>query len=125
MKSKTMLELVKEGARRATDYTVEMSKVAGTRLVEFEQLTPLLAKRFNINRNIHKQYEELGEITYELLKLKGSQNLGDNADVKELSSEIRALENNVLHVEKQIEELKMKYQGKIDGLKNNKGTSKN
>ena len=120
MKSKTMLELVKEGARRATDYTVEMSKVAGTRLVEFEQLTPLLAKRFNINRNIHKQYEELGEITYELLKLKGSQNLGDNADVRELSSDIRALENDVLHVEKQIEELKMKYQSKVDGLKNSK-----
>ena len=120
MKSKTMLELVKEGARRATDYTVEMSKVAGTRFVEFEQLTPLLAKRFNINRNIHKQYEELGEITYELLKLKGSQNLGDNADVRELSSDIRALENDVLHVEKQIEELKMKYQSKVDGLKNNK-----
>ena len=120
MKSKTMLELVKEGARRATDYTVEMSKVAGTRLVEFEQITPLLAKRFNISRNIHKQYEELGEMTYELLKLKGPHSLNDNADVRELTGEIRTLENDMLHIERQIEELKAKYQGKINSLKDSK-----
>jgi len=124
MKSKTMLEIVKDGARRATDYTVEMSKVAGTRLVELEQLTPLLAKRFNVNRNIHKQYEELGEMTYELLKLKGAQDFSANADVRELTNDIRALENDALHLEKQIEEMKMKYQRKVDGLKDGNNNNK-
>ncbi len=119
-----MLEIVKDGARRATDYTVEMSKVAGTRLVELEQLTPLLAKRFNVNRNIHKQYEELGEMTYELLKLKGAQDFSANADVRELTNDIRALENDALHLEKQIEEMKMKYQRKVDGLKDGNNNNK-
>jgi len=125
MDSKKMWDNVKEGAKTAADYTVEMSKIAGTRIVELEKITPLLAKRFNLTRNIHKQYEQLGEVAYELLKIKNPHsNVDGNPDIQEMTNEIKALEKDILQVEKQIETLKADYDKKVSNLKNDSKSGK-
>ena len=115
MKTKNLIDTFKEGARKAGAYTREMSKIAGTRVVELKELSPLLSKRFNINRNIHKQYEELGEVTYELLKLKGS--INGSPEVKEVMSDLKDLEAQLHQIENKIEALKASYDKKVAALK--------
>ncbi|MBI2609238.1 MAG: hypothetical protein HYW47_06525 [Deltaproteobacteria bacterium] len=124
MNKKNFWDNAKSTAKKAGSFATELSKIAGTRVVEFEQLTPLLAKRFNVNRNMHKQYEQLGEMTYELSKMKSSANIGENSDVKDIMSEIRALESNLSHIESEIERVKSEYNRKVVNLKNNNSSSK-
>ena len=120
MNKKNLWDNAKVTAKKAGSFAVELSKIAGTRVVEFEQLTPLLAKRFNVNRNMHKQYEQLGEMAYELSKMQSSVNIGNNPDIRDIMSEIRALESDLSSIESNIEKVKTEYNKKVVNLKQNK-----
>ncbi len=115
MKTKTLMDTFKEGAKKAGDYTREISKITGARVVELKDLTPLLTKRFNLNRNIHKQYEQLGEVAYELFKLKG--NINGSPEVQEVMSDLKNLEGELHQIENKIEALKASYDRKVADLK--------
>ncbi|MBI2026773.1 MAG: hypothetical protein HYS98_03055 [Deltaproteobacteria bacterium] len=113
-----------KNAKKVGDKTWGFSKIAGTRAVEFEKMSPLLAKKFNINRNMHKHYEQLGQMTYEVSKLREGTQVPQNPEVKELLHELSALENELEGIENQIDKLKMQYDKKVIDLKSDQNNKK-
>lgn len=113
-----------KNAKKVGEKTWGFSKIAGTRAVEFEQITPLLAKKFNINRNMHKQYDLLGQMTYEKSKLREGAEIPQNPQVKELLQELSALEIELEGIENQINKLKAQYDQKVVDLKTHQNTYK-
>ena len=116
MNTRKMWDQILKSVKKVGEKTWGYSKIAGTRVVEFEQVTPLLAKKFNINRNMHKHYEQLGNITYEMSKI-GRETTSQNPEIKELFHEISALENELERIEGQINQLKGQYDQKVVDLK--------
>ncbi len=92
---------VKKGVTTAADKTEEYGKIGKVKL-----------DIMNLNKQLDKNFKDLGEKTYETLKAKSKANLADDSAAKDMVAKIDEVKKNLADKEAEIEKIKAEAEKK-------------
>ena len=99
-------ETIKKWLKKASDYTVEESKVLSIRALEAGKLTKLNARRYRIKRALEETCAEIGKQLLEFVEAGKKGNISDAPSVKGLIDKAAAAQRELHQLDEEIDYFK-------------------